>query len=308
WGHWLLPQVQQDLATLANTIVKYEPVSMLVREREYELAQSLMDSAVELIISPLDDLWIRDTGPVFVMTETGERAAIDFNFNGWGEKQGYRRDAQVAEFVAKQAGVTIINTDLVLEGGCLEVDGEGTAIITESCVVNPNRNPGLTKLQIEAELKSLLGLNKIIWLPGIRGMDITDGHTDFYARFVRPGVVIAAFDPDPESFDHAVMRQHLEILRTASDAQGQSLDVIVLENPMIIREAYATEEFAAGYAGFYVCNGAVIMQEFGDIKADNAAKQHLQQAFPDLEIVQINLDAITAGGGTIHCATQQEPA
>jgi len=262
---------------------------------------------VELIVSPLDDLWIRDTGPVFVLAEDGTQAAIDFNFNGWGEKQEYRRDAKVASFVAQQAGVTVINTDLVLEGGCIEVNGRGTAIITESCVLNRNRNPGVSRTQVEEELRALLGLEKIIWLPGIKGMDITDGHTDFYARFASPSVVLASYDPDPASFDHEVTKEHLEILRAATDAQGRPLDVIVLEGPMTIRETYASDDFAAGYIGFYVCNGAVIMQEFGDTQADRAAKQAVQSAYPDREVVQINIDGIAAGGGSIHCATQQEP-
>ena len=307
WGRRLLPEVQRNLATIARTIAKYEPVSMLVRENEYDLARELVGSSVQLIVSPLDDLWMRDTGPVFVLTEDGNRGAIDFNFNGWGQKQAHRRDAMVADFVAQHAGVRVINTDLVLEGGCIEVDGHGTAIITESCVLNRNRNPGVTKAAFEEELMALLGLEKIIWLPGIRGMDITDGHTDFYARFAGRGVVLAGYDPDPESFDHEVTKEHLEILRAATDAQGRPLEIIVLEGPMTIREEFATDDFAAGYIGFYVCNGAVIMQEFGDTQADRAARQAVQRAFPDREVVQLNIDAITAGGGSIHCATQQEP-
>lgn len=209
--------------------------------------------------------------------------------------------------MARQAGARVINTDLVLEGGCIEVDGQGTAIITESCVLNDNRNPGVSKAQFEDRLMPLLGLDKIIWLPGIRDKDITDGHTDFYARFAKPGVVLAGYDPDPKSYDHEVTKRHLEILRAASDTAGRKLEVIVLEGPTTIRETYATDEFAAGYIGFYVCNAAVIMQEFGDAQADLAAKQALQKAFPDRVIEQVAIDGIAAGGGSIHCATQQQP-
>ncbi|MBV7327010.1 agmatine deiminase family protein [Chloroflexi bacterium TSY] len=307
WGRRLLPEVRRNLATIAQTIAQFEPVTMLVREHEIDLARDLVGSSVDLIISPLDDLWMRDTGPIFVSTKDDEQAAIDFNFNGWGEKQEYNRDAKVAAFVAQQAGVSVVNTNLVLEGGCIEVDGRGTAIITESCVLNENRNPGVTKAQFEEELMPLLGLEKIVWLPGIRGMDITDGHTDFYARFAGPGIVLAGYDPDPESFDHAVTKEHLDILRAETDAQERQLDVIVLEGPLTIRDEYATNDFAAGYIGFYVCNGAVIVQEFGDAQADQAAKEAVQEAFPDREIVQLNIDGIAAGGGSIHCATQQEP-
>ena len=250
---------------------------------------------------------MRDTGPVFVVNEKGEKAGVDFNFNGWGEKQTFSRDAKVAAFVAKQAGVPRIQSNLILEGGGIEVDGHGTAIITESCVLNDNRNPGVSKAQCERELKQLLGLKKIIWLPGIKGRDITDGHTDFYARFARPGVVVAGYDPDPDSFDHAVTKRHLDILRAATDAQGRKLDVVVLEAPTDIREDFANDDFAAGYINFYVCNGAVIAPEFGDKRTDAAAKKALQRAFPDREVVQINIDGIAAGGGGIHCTTQQEP-
>lgn len=312
WGRKLLPEVRRSLATVAKTIARHEPVSMLVRRSELDLARSLVGPAVDLIESPLDDLWIRDTGPIFVLTEQQghNKAAIDFNFNGWGEKQKFGRDAKVAALVARQAGVRVINTDLVLEGGCIEVDGQGTAIITESCVLNDNRNPGVSKSQFEDKLMPLMGLDKIIWLPGIRGMDITDGHTDFYARFAKPGVVVAGkagYDPDPESYDHEVTKRHIEILQDASDANSRKLEVVVLEGPTIIRETHASDEFAAGYMGFYVCNGAVILQEFGDAQADLAAKQALQKAFPDRVVEQVATDGIAAGGGSVHCVTQQEP-
>ena len=307
WGEKLLPEVQRNLATVALAVAQYEPVSMLVRQSDLALAKQLMGSKVELLVCPLDDIWMRDTGLVFVVTENGKKSGIDFNFNGWGEKQDCDHDAKVADFVAQWAHVKSIHTNLVLEGGGIEVDGHGTAIITESCVLNDNRNQGLTKSACERELRHLLGLDHIIWLPGIKGKDITDGHTDFYARFVRPGVVVAGFDPDPKSFDHAVTKRHLEILRTAKDSQGRHLQIVVLEAPSSIRKKFVTPHFSAGYINFYVCNGAVIVPEFGDSQADAAAKQQLNRLFPGRDIVQINIDGIAAGGGGIHCTTQQEP-
>lgn len=308
WGRKLLPEVRRNLATIAQTIARFEPVSMLVRPEEMALARDLVGARVELIPAALDDLWMRDTGPVFVHDGRGNTAGIDFNFNGWGEKQDFDKDAEVARRVNRHAGVATLETDLVLEGGGIEVDGEGSAIVSESCVLIDNRNPGMSKAHVEAALKPLLGVDKIIWLPGIRGRDITDGHTDFYARFIRPGVVAAGYDPDPQSYDHAVTLRHLEILATATDARGRPLTVIELEAPATVRPRYETPAFAAGYVGFYVCNGAVIAQEFGDARADRAALAALQAAFPDREVVQLNIDGIAAGGGSIHCATQQEPA
>jgi agmatine deiminase len=307
WGQKLLPEVQNNLATIAKTIAKYEPVYMLVRSADYDLAVRKCGSSVNLIVSPLDDLWMRDIGPVFVTDSRGKLAAIDFNFNGWGEKQDYQQDARVANFVTRKAGVESIATKLVLEGGGIEVDGHGTAIITESCVLNQNRNPGISKAECEALLMPLLGLRKIIWLPGIRGKDITDGHTDFYARFASPGVVVAGSDPDPASFDHAITKKHLEILRATTDADGRKLKVVVIDSPKIIRPKFETKDFAAGYINFYVVNGAVISPQFGDTKADSQAKSTLQALFPDRDIIQLNIDAIAAGGGGIHCTTQQQP-
>ncbi|MEC3953602.1 agmatine deiminase family protein [Nocardia sp. CDC153] len=307
WGRDLLPQVQRDLARIATTIARFEPVSMLVRQQELDLARSLLGGAkVELIVTEIDDLWMRDTGPVFVKGN-GTKAGVDFNFNGWGGKQQHRRDAKVATFVDGRAGVETVHTDLVLEGGGLEVDGEGTAIITESCVLNNNRNRGWKKSDVEAELAHLLGIRKVIWLPGIAGHDITDGHTDFYARFARPGVVVAGLDHNEESFDYDVTRRHLDILHNATDAQGRPLEVETLEAPSELRYQDAGDDFAAGYINFYVCNGGVIAPEFGDPETDSAAHATLTRLFPDRQVVQINIDAVAAGGGGIHCTTQQEP-
>lgn len=138
-------------------------------------------------------------------------------------------------------------------------------------------------------------------------MDITDGHTDFYARFAKPGQVLVGFDPDPKSFDHDVTLRYLEILEGETDAQGRKLALTVLEAPSQIRETYATKDFAAGYVGFYVCNDAVLLQQFGDPEADEAAKEVVQAAFPERVIESIAIDGIAAGGGSVHCATQQEP-
>lgn len=308
WGKKLLPEVQRSLALIANTIVKYEPVSMLVRETELAVAEKLLNDQVTIVPYTMNDLWIRDTGPTFVVDDAGQKAAINFNFNGWGNKQRHDLDKGVAPWVAKQAGVKVLGTSLVMEGGCIEVDGHGTAIITESCVLNKNRNPNVSKDQFEDLLMPLLGLDKIIWLPGIKGKDITDGHTDFYARFARPGVVLAGYEPDPDSYEHELTLTHLDLLKSATDAQGKKLQVIKLTAPSDLREDFLNDEFAAGYIGFYVCNGAVIAQQFGDTKADAAAKAALQKAFPDRKIQQLNVDGIAAGGGSIHCATQQEPA
>lgn len=308
WGKRLLDAVRLNLGSIARTIAAYEPVHMLVCDEDQDLAYKLCGPKVQLHVREVDDLWMRDTGPVFVRNAQGLRAGVDFNFNGWGKKQAHAQDAQVARFVAQQSDVPRLSTRLVLEGGGIEVDGQGTAIITESCVLNANRNPGTSKAACEAELKRLLGIEKVVWLPGIAGRDITDGHTDFYARFSSPGVVVAGFDADPESYDHAVTQKHLQILRAATDARGRKLKVMVLPGPGDVRTTFKSDSFAAGYINFYVCNGAVIAPEFGDRRGDAKARSLLQELFPKRDIVQLNIDAVAAGGGGIHCTTQQEPA
>lgn len=308
WGDKLLPTVQNNLGLIARTIAAFEPVTMFARQSELDLARTKCGPDVQLLATPLNDSWMRDIGPVFVKGSGGERAAVDFNFNGWGSRQTHALDKQVAATTVKAAGVRLLNTSLVLEGGGIEVDGKGTAIITESCMLNDNRNPGVSKSDFETRLQALLGVQKIIWLPGIRGRDITDAHTDFYARFTRPGVVVAHLDTDPTSYDHAVTQRHLDILRASTDASGRRLEVVVLEGPTQVRPQFDSASFAAGYINFYVCNGAVIAPQFGDTRADDNARQTLRDLFPGREVVQLNIDGIAAGGGGIHCLTQQEPA
>lgn len=310
WGEELFEPTKAALVRIADAIAEFEPVTALVEpgSEHPKVAQG-----VTFFESPTDDLWIRDTGPTFVTKtgdeggEGGEIAGVDFNFNGWGNHQTHAKDAKVAAAVCTKAGVERITTKLCLEGGALEVDGEGTAIITESCVLNSNRNPGWTKERVEAELERTLGVTTVIWLPGIKGKDITDGHTDFYARFAGPGVVVAGREDDPKAYDYAVTRKHLDILKKAKDAKGRSLDVHVIPGPSDLRENYLNDQFAAGYINFYVCNGGVIMPEFGDADADAFAKETLEKLFDGRKVVQVNIDPIAAGGGGIHCATQQQP-
>ena len=322
WGAELAPAARTALVDIANAIASFEPVKVLVQPGSHHPG---LDAGVQVFEQAVDDLWMRDTGPVFVTQQTGAPggtqagaetgaqagppvlAGVDLNFNGWGDKQEHGADAKVAAAVCELADVGRVETELVLEGGALEVDGEGTAILTESCVLNDNRNPGWTKREVEAELGRLFGIEKVIWLPGIAGKDITDGHTDFYARFVEPGVIVAARDDDPESFDYAVTRKRLEILQSATDAQGRSLVMHVLPAPTKLRDDYLNDDFAAGYINFYVCNGGVIAPEFGDAEADGFARRTLEKLFPGRKVVQVNIDPIAAGGGGIHCATQQQP-
>ncbi|EUB75607.1 Agmatine deiminase [Pseudomonas sp. GM41(2012)] len=305
------PDVQAAIGLIARTLARYEPVTVFCRERERELAEEHCGTAnITYVTSELDDIWMRDTGANFVIDGDGGLGAVDFNFNGWGNKQQHGEDAQLAALVASTVEARHIRSELVGEGGGIEVDGHGTGIMTESSWINANRNPDWSKAEIEQELKARLGLRKIIWLPGIKGKDITDAHVDFYARFVKPGVVIANLDNDPQSYDYSVTRAHLDILKNATDADGRKLQVHTVSPPLNPRKSKFSRnnpDFAAGYINYFVINGAVIAPEFGDRAADSKAFDLLSELYPDREVVQLNIDAISAGGGGIHCVTSHQP-
>jgi agmatine deiminase len=304
--------VQAALGRIARAIAEHEAVTVFCRQSERRLAEAKCGSHnITYVNTELDDIWMRDIGANFVVDEGEGLGAVDFNFNGWGNKQQHAEDAQLAARVAENAGASYIRSELVGEGGGIEVDGHGTGIMTESSWINKNRNRDWSKAEVEAELKARLGLRKIIWLPGIKGKDITDAHVDFYARFVKPGVVVANLDNDPESYDYKVTRAHLEILENATDADGRKLQVHTLSPPLKPRRSKFSQDnpdFAAGYINYFVINGAVIAPEFGDKAADDKAFDLLSQLYPDREVVQLNIDAIAAGGGGIHCVTSHQPA
>ena len=309
WRDWAGP-VNRTVALLARTISRYQPVTILCRQaQEAEARRACGTANIHYMPMPLDDIWVRDYGGCFVFGPDAQLGLADFNFNGWGRKQAFAADTAVAKTLSGDLQARYIRSRLIGEGGGIEVDGDGTAIITESCWVNDNRNPGMSRAQIEAELKSVLGLRKIIWLPGIKGQDITDAHVDFYARFASPGVVIANLDNDPDSYDFAVTRRHLAILKAATDAAGRRLQVHTLSPPQAPRDNMYTREadYAAGYINFLPINGAVIAPEFGDAEADARCRDLLKSLYPGREIVQLNIDPIAAGGGGIHCVSKNLP-
>ena len=314
WGSDL-SGVQQDLMRIADAVAAFEPVTMLVSASAMARAESLRSSAVnaariELVSAALDDLWLRDTGPVFVRRTNGrELRAVDFNFNGWGGKQAHSNDARVAAWIANRTGTQPVKSALVLEGGGLEVDGEGTAIVKESCVLNANRNPGRSKAEVEQALNDSLGLTKILWLPGPAGGDITDAHTDFYARFAGEGRVVVSHDAQDLYGERAVTQRHIDVLRQSTDAQGRPLLLTVIPVPAQPASPKASSDsFAAGYINYYLCNDGLILPAFGDAAADRFARDALQALYPARRMVQMRIDAIAAGGGGIHCTTQQQPA
>lgn len=303
-----LPYVREDIARIARAIAEYEYVVMMARPDQQKAAQRACGSQVEVIPLAVDDMWARDTVPVFV-EEGGEVVGVDFNFNGWGEKQEHTNDARVGRTLLTKYGIPRVEAPLVAEGGSFETDGEGTLLITESSIVNENRNPGMSRDAIEADLVETLGVEKVVWLKGVRGQDITDAHVDSLVRFTAPGVVLLdqAFPGTPPDSWSRAADQAREVLSKATDARGRRFEVIDLPQPDLDRITGEGDDFVSTYANFYVANDSVFMPRFGDRKADDRARGILQEQFPDRDIVPVVIDTVASGGGGIHCATHDQP-
>ncbi|WP_097966439.1 agmatine/peptidylarginine deiminase [Streptomyces sp. or20] len=303
-----LPYVREDIARIARAIAEYEYVVMLARPDQRKAAQRACGSQVEVIPLAVDDMWARDTVPVFV-EEGGEVIGVDFNFNGWGDKQEHTNDARVGRTLLTKYGIPRVEAPLVAEGGSFETDGEGTLLITESSIVNENRNPGLSRDDIEADLIETLGVDKVVWLKGVRGQDITDAHVDSLVRFTAPGVVLLdqAFPGTPPDSWSRAADQARAVLSKATDARGRRFEVIDLPQPDLDRITGEGDDFVSTYANFYVANDSVFMPRFGDRKADDRARGILQEQFPDRDIVPVVIDTVASGGGGIHCATHDQP-
>ncbi|MGW8330881.1 agmatine deiminase family protein [Streptomyces sp. NPDC055897] len=308
WGRQLAG-VQANIALIAKTIAKYEPVTVCANSAGVAKAQTACGPAVTVIGSiPVDDCWMRDTGPVFRTDGAGGLDTVGLNFNGWGNKQTHAKDALVAQRIAASLGVPFTSAGLVGEGGAVETDGAGTLMATRSSLINTNRNPKLKQAQIEAALCAAFGADQVIWFNGVTGRDITDDHVDATSRFLAAGAGLVqmptATDNDAWSKD---ARQQYQILSAAKDADGDPIAVTQIQGPDYGRIRSSDPNFVAAYANYYVCNGAVISAQFGDSRADAAAKSSLQRLFPGRVVEQLNIDSLGAGGGGIHCVTQQQP-
>ncbi|MGW1639276.1 agmatine deiminase family protein [Streptomyces lavendulae] len=307
WGQDL-PYVREDIARIARAVGQYEAVVMMARPEQVDAAQRACGKDVEVIPLAVDDLWARDIVPVFV-EQGGKVVGVDFNFNGWGNKQEHKNDGAVGRNLLAKYGIPRVQAPLVAEGGSFEPDGEGTLLITESSIVNDNRNKGKSRDTIEAELKQTLGLEKVIWLAGVRGEDITDAHVDSLVRFTAPGVVLldrAHPSTPPDSWSRSA-DQAKSVLSKATDARGRRFEVIDLPQPDLDRITGRGDDFVSTYANFYIANDAVFMPRFGDRQADDRARGILREHFPKRDVVPIPIDTIASGGGGIHCSTHDQP-
>ncbi|MFI1583772.1 agmatine/peptidylarginine deiminase [Embleya sp. NPDC020630] len=307
WGRQL-SGVQDDIALIAKTIARFEPVVMCAPDAAgASAARAKCGSTVTVVSSiPVDDLWARDTAPVFRTDGQGGRDTVGLGFNGWGNKQTHAKDARVAAGIAAYDRLAFTRAGFTGEGGAVETDGDGTVLATESSLVNSNRNPGMTRAQIEQAVLAAYGASKMIWVPGIKGQDITDDHIDATSRFIGPGVVMVQVPPANRTDIWAQdARNQLAILSAATDARGRRLRVIRIDGPDTIRST--NPDFVDSYVNFHVCNGGVVMSQFGDRTKDEAARRVVAAAYPGRLVVQLDTDRIGGGGGGIHCSTMQEP-
>lgn len=299
WGE-TMDQAHRDYAAVANSIAAFEPVTMVANPgKDAALARAACVQGVDVVELPLDDSWLRDCGPIYVYGEDGRRLAVHFRFNGWGGKYPpWDRDARVGALIAERLGDEVRPAPLVLEGGSILTDGAGTLLTTEQCLLNPNRNPSLSREQIEEELRTQLGVERIVWLGhGLVEDRDTDGHVDLIASFVRPGeVLLQMVEAGNPNYDRC--RENRERLRAAGIEviEVRFLPYVVVEN----------ETIAASYLNLYLCNRAVIVPVTG-AGSDAEALAIVDHAYPDREVVPVPGAVLAYGGGGPHCITQQVP-
>ncbi|MEA2354145.1 MAG: agmatine deiminase [Solirubrobacteraceae bacterium] len=307
WGD-RLAQAERDYAAIARVIAAREPVLMAARPEAADRARSLCGDGVEVAVAELDDSWMRDTGPVFVRAPGGAVLGVDFAFNGWGEKyRPYDADDRLPARLLELLGVPRVDAGgFVLEGGAIGVDGAGTLVTTESVLLNPNRNPGLGRAEVEERLARHLGADRVIWLAGglVEDRD-TDGHVDNVCHFLGPGRVIAQTVPDPASPNHATCAENVRRLRAAHDVRGRPLEVV--EMPHLPYVPGCDPPVVAPYLNFYLAPGAVVVPVTG-AATDAAALALIGGALPGREVVAVPGATLARGGGGVHCITQQQPA
>jgi agmatine deiminase len=309
--------VEDAYSTMIKAIHKGEIVNLLVRDEmmREEVADRLKRVKVDLgrihfHILSYADVWFRDYGPTFVVREDcmpgeGRLAAVSWIFNAWGEKYPeLLADTGIPDQINQDLNIRLFKPGIVLEGGSIDVNGCGTLLTTEQCLLHENRNPYLRREEIEGYLREYLGVSKIIWLKeGIDGDD-TDGHVDDIARFVDPVTVLCAYEDDPEDENYLPLKHNYELLCRETDQEGRPLNVIKLPMPGALGRE---RRLPASYANFYIGNDVVLVPVFGD-RNDARALQIIQEAFPERRVVGINCREMVAGLGAVHCVSQQQPA
>ena len=318
---------QAEFASVAKAINAVTPVTMCVSNSQYETARTQLPESIRVVEISNNDSWMRDIGPSYVVNDQGDKRGIDWGFNAWGGLVDglyfpWDKDAQAAQKVLEMRGEDRYRAPLILEGGSIHVDGEGTLFTTEECLLHPSRNPNLSKAEIEELLKDYLNVDKVIWLKRGLYSDETNGHIDNILHVARPGEVLLSWCDDTSDPMYEICREGLAILESETDSKGRELVIHKLPIPGPL---YMTDQEAAGidpakgmhrqagqrlggsYANFLISNGRIICPQLDALK-DSQALQILQRVFPEHEVVGVNSREILLGGGNIHCITQQVPA
>jgi agmatine deiminase len=300
WGSQLA-QAKEDYAATATAVASFEPLTMVCADEGAAAeARAALPGEVDVIVEPIDDSWLRDSGPIFVTGSDGRRAGVHFGFNAWGEKfHPFDNDAAIGGRLVQLVGDPSYRAPLILEGGSICVDGEGTLITTEQCLLHPSRNPDLSREQIEQHLIDELGLERVVWLGlGLVEDRDTDGHVDLIAAFTKPGEVLLQTVPEGNpNYDNC--------RENAARLQDAGIDAV--EMPHLPYTEVEGETVACGYMNFYLCNDAVIVPVCG-ADTDNDALSRIAEAYPGREAVPVPGAVIAWGGGGPHCITQQVPA
>lgn len=319
WPGKKMARVEETYLQMLEGLLPNEKVNLLVAskmsgDKIKDRLKKMGISTKNLMFHPVPtaDVWIRDYGPTFLKKQTGdsEKAWIKWIFNAWGGKyEPLMRDTQVFSLDASQKTHPLIpypcfEANMVLEGGSIEVNGQGTCLTTEQCLLNKNRNPQLSRAQIENDLREYLGVSHIVWLKeGIVGDD-TDGHIDDIARFVNPGTIVATHESDSRDPNHEILKHNWETLQKSEDQEGRKWILVKLPMPGVVVEGRG--RLPASYANFLIANGVVLLPIFGHAN-DKEAIKILQDLFPHREILPIRCNDLVCGLGTIHCVSQQEP-
>jgi len=298
-------------AAVANAVLEFEPVTMVVAPDDVETAARYLDPRVEVLTAELNDAWMRDIGPSFVLDANKQLGAVDWIFNGWGAQDwaAWDKDSQIAGNIIGRANATHLPSGIVNEGGGIQVDGEGTVLVTETVQLDEGRNPGLTKSDIEEELARTIGATHVVWLP--RGLTRdsekfgTRGHVDIVAAIPSPGTLLVHSQQNPEHPDHAVSREIIDFLRTTHDAAGRDWNIIEVPAPGTLTDDEGYVDYS--YINHLVVNGGVIACSFND-PMDEKALRILADAYPGRRVVSVDARELFARGGGIHCITQQQPS
>ncbi len=299
WGR-TLEAAKADYAAVANAVAAFEPVTVVARPEDADEARGRLDGRVEVLAEPIDDSWLRDSGPVFVTDGDGGRAGVHFRFNAWGGRfEGFDRDAAIGGRLVEWLGDPLVEAPLVLEGGSIAVDGAGALMTTEQCLLNPNRNPDLSREEIEGLLRDHLGVQRFVWLgEGLVEDRDTDGHVDLVAAFTAPGKVLLQM-VDEANPNYVACMDNVRRLEAAG-LEVQTMDWLPYDQ-------VAGQTVAVPYMNFYVCNGAVVVPVAGQ-EDDERALAKVAGCYPDREVVPVPGRVLAFGGGGPHCITQQVPA